>query len=212
MTEDQTLGLFWGVGALALVLSSLTARRMAGGGQLLKYVLGWAGIFAVFYSIFLFRNDIGGLWDRVKADVSGTPAASSTGAGIAVPMDADGHFWVEARTTDGSARLLIDSGATTTVLDRATAERLGIVIDNGFPVIVGTANGNIRVQRGQAARLWVGEILVTDLEVLVSDADDLSVLGMNWLSRMDSWRVQGRTMQIEPRGSSGGGSISNSGG
>jgi aspartyl protease family protein len=198
MSEDQTMGLIWGVGALALVLSSFTIRQLPG-GTIMRYVFGWVGIFAAAYAIFLFRDDLGALWARAKADVTGAPIASSGGSGISIPMDADGHFYAEARTAGGSARLLIDSGATTTVLSRATAIELGVEIDDGFPVIVGTANGNIRVQRGMASRLSVGGITVDDLEVLVSDADDMSLLGMNWLSRMGSWRVQGRTMEIEPQ-------------
>jgi aspartyl protease family protein len=198
MDEHQTIGLVSGIGALVLVLSSLTARRLSG-GQIIRYGIGWMGIFALGYTIFLFRDELAAVWQRAQADVTGTPIALSNGEAISIRMDDDGHFWVTGRTDSARARMLIDSGATTTILTRSAAQRLGVLVEDGFPVIVGTANGNVRMQRGRVSRLLVGDIVVNDLPVLVSDAGDINVLGMNWLGRMQSWRVAGREMVIEPR-------------
>jgi aspartyl protease family protein len=197
VTEDQTIGLIWGVVALGMVLSSLTVRQLPF-GTIFRYLLGWVGIFSLFYVGFLFRDELGEVWSRARADLTGEPAVTASGDAIEVRMRDDGHFWVTAETEFGSSPMLIDSGATTTVLSRATAQALGASVDDGFPVLVETANGTIRTQRGRIGRLVVGSISVVDLPVLVSDSDDINVIGMNWLNRMARWDVQGRVMTITP--------------
>ena len=38
-----------------------------------------------------------------------------------------------------------------------------------------------------------------DLPVLVSDMpEDVNLLGMNWLSRLESWQVNGQEMHLVP--------------
>jgi hypothetical protein len=51
MNENQMIGLLWGVGALALVLSSVAARRMSF-GLTLRYGLIWAALFAAGFAVF----------------------------------------------------------------------------------------------------------------------------------------------------------------
>jgi hypothetical protein len=51
MNENQMIGLLWGVGALALILSSVAARRMSF-GLTLRYGLIWAALFAAGFAVF----------------------------------------------------------------------------------------------------------------------------------------------------------------
>ncbi|MFM2100816.1 MAG: hypothetical protein RLZZ366_2355, partial [Pseudomonadota bacterium] len=49
------------------------------------------------------------------------------------------------------------------------------------------------------AELTVGNIRRADLPFLVSvDVEDLNLLGMNFLSTLKSWRVEGNDMVFEP--------------
>ncbi len=69
-----------------------------------------------------------------------------------------------------------------------------------FPIILETANGQVRPQSAQVAELSIGNIVARDLAVVVSPAfGDIDVLGMNFLSRLHSWRVEGRTLILEPK-------------
>ncbi len=183
---------------LVVVLGSIIARRPPA-GQVLRHVAGWIAVFAVVYGVMLFRNDIAALWARARADISGEPIASADGSAITLAMEDDGHFWASGSTEAGSIRFLVDSGATTTILSASAARTLGVTVDDGFPVMVDTANGRIMTRRAEIGRLMVGSIGTGNLPVLVSDADDINVLGMNWLSRMESWQVRGRVMEIRPR-------------
>lgn len=202
MSSEQLPFLIASVGFLVLVASSLIARRLPM-SQWVRYMGAWVAILGLLYVGFLFRDDVGTLWERARADMTGSPTIESDGSTITLQL-ADGHFWANGATATGEQNFLVDSGATTTMLSAAGAERLGVVADEGYPVMVETANGRTMTRRGRIERLTVGSISVTDLPVLIStNGDDVNVLGMNWLNRMASWRVEGRRMMIVPQSAAG---------
>lgn len=198
MSEDQSLNLVWAIGALVLVVSSLIARRMSL-GRTLKMALTWVAIFGTAFLLFALRDDFSGIWGRVKLAATGQSAEASGGM-VRIAMADDGHFWANGMINGRPARFLIDSGATLTALSRSTAEATGVAIDEaGFPVLVETANGTIEAQRGRIGQLVIGPITRNDLGATVSaELDDTNLLGMNFLSSLKSWRVEGRTLVLEP--------------
>jgi aspartyl protease family protein len=61
----------------------------------------------------------------------------------------------------------------------------------------------IRARTGTIEQLRVGNIRAKDLKVLISPAmGNLDVLGMNFLSELASWRVEGRTLVMIPKSTS----------
>src|SRR3546814_18808133 len=96
--------------------------------------------------------------------------------------------------------MLIDSGATTTAISASTAAAAGITIDErGFPEVISTANGAIAALPGVAAQVTIGGITARDLPVIVSPAfGDTNVIGMNFLSQLKAWRVEGRDIVLIP--------------
>lgn len=198
MTSDQTANLVYSLLFLVLVVSSLAARRLSI-GQTLKYALAWAAIFAGALVLYSFRGVAGQAWDRVKQQIVPNAPVQS-GQSVRVRKDEDGHFHVNAQVNGHEIKFLIDSGATTSSLSRADAEAARIAIDaSGFGQAVETANGMTMMQRAKIKRLQVGSITRMDHPILVSnEAVDLSVLGMNFLSSLRSWRVEGDEMILTP--------------
>jgi len=119
---------------------------------------------------------------------------------VRIRMSPDGHFWARVTIGDVSRRMLVDSGATLTALSTDTARAVGLKPAKPvFPVILNTANGMIRAQTAQIDSLRIGTIRADDVPVVVSPAfGDTDVLGMNFLSRLKSWRVEGSTLILEP--------------
>ncbi|MBZ6381549.1 retropepsin-like aspartic protease family protein [Sphingomonas sanguinis] len=119
---------------------------------------------------------------------------------VRIRMSPDGHFWARVTIDDVSRRMLVDSGATLTALSTDTARAVGLKPAKPvFPVILNTANGMIRAQTAQIDSLRIGTIRADDVPVVVSPAfGDTDVLGMNFLSRLKSWRVEGSTLILEP--------------
>ena len=81
-----------------------------------------------------------------------------------------------------------------------TAEQAGIKIsESPFPVVLVTANGSVEAQRGTIQSLQVGPMVAKDLPVVVAEEfGDSNVIGMNFLSKLGSWRVEGAEMVLEP--------------
>lgn len=122
------------------------------------------------------------------------------GGEVRIRMSPDGHFWARAKLNGVERRLLIDSGATITAISEKTAEDAGIDARIGVvPIVLQTANGSIAAKTGRIAQLKLGAIVARDLQVVVSPAfGNTNVLGMNFLSRLASWRVEENTLILVP--------------
>lgn len=119
---------------------------------------------------------------------------------VRIPMARDGHFWVEGRLNGDEVRMLVDSGATVTALSADTAKRAGIEKDAMLvPLLLKTANGKVPAEGGTIAKLEVGGIEARNLKAVISPAlGNTDVLGMNFLSVLRSWRVEGKMLILVP--------------
>ena len=195
MTNDLMLGGVYILMAVMLVLGSLMARRepMA---KMLTMALAWIAIFAAGFVLFTFRDDFGWVAQRLRAEATGEPVEQ--GSQIRIPMAIDGHFWVDGQLNGMRVKFLVDSGATMTTIGRDTATRTGIEVSPTPDQVVRTGNGLIKVSSGRARSLQIGSIERNDIGVHVADNDDLNVLGMNFLSSLDRWGVEGRWLVLVP--------------
>ncbi|MCH8615378.1 TIGR02281 family clan AA aspartic protease [Sphingomonas sp. SM33] len=195
MTNSLMLGGVYLLMAMMLVLGSLMARREPF-ARALTMALAWIAIFAGGFVLFTFRDDLGYVAQRLRAEATGQPVVQ--GREIRIPMAIDGHFWVDGRLNGKEVKFLIDSGATMTTVGRDTAARVGMPVSPTRNQIVRTGNGFIRVATGTAHTLQVGSIERNNIPMHVADGDDLNVLGMNFLSSLQRWGVEGRWLILVP--------------
>ena len=195
MTNDLMLGGVYLLMALMLVLGALMTRREPI-AKLLTMALAWVAIFAAGFVLFTFRDDFGWVVQRLRAEATGEPVAQ--GREIRIPMAIDGHFWIGGELNGVRVKFLVDSGATMTTIGRDTAERAGVQVSARPDQIVRTGNGLIRVSSGRAESLTIGPIERRDLAMHVADNADLNVLGMNFLSSLQRWGVEGRWLVLVP--------------
>jgi aspartyl protease family protein len=193
MTNDFMLGGVYILMAMMLVVGSLMARREPA-AKMLKMALAWVVIFAAGFVLFTFRDNFGWVAQRLRAEAVGTPVQE--GGETRIPMAIDGHFWVEATINGHPTKFLVDSGATTTTIDRQTASAAGIEVSTRRDRYVRTGNGVIRVASGRAKEVSVGGIRRRDVSLEIADNDDLNVLGMNYLSTLSRWSVEGRWLVL----------------
>lgn len=197
MGEDRAMQLVWAAGAIVLVGGALLARRIPV-GQALKMILAWVAIFAVGLVIFTYRSDLRAIGSRVMAEFGGNQPVVE-GETVRVRKDADGHFWVAALVNGREERFLIDSGASVTGLSAGAAARTGVESSGGFPMMLSTANGVIAADRATIERLQVGTIERRDLSIIVADEfGEVNVLGMNFLSSLSGWSVEGEWLVMQP--------------
>lgn len=192
--EERGPYIIYYVIAAVFVASSLIGMRQPV-GKTLKMVLAWVAIFGVGFILFSFRSEFSGLGQRLKAEAMGSPIQD--GEQVRIPIADDGHFWVSAKLNGRDVRFMVDSGASITTVSRDTAVAAGMPIGNEH-VIVNTANGPARATKGYAGRLQIGSIARTDFPVDINENDDTNLLGMNFLSTLQSWRVESTYLVLQP--------------
>lgn len=124
---------------------------------------------------------------------------------VRIRMSADGHFWARAEVNGAPVRMLIDSGATVTALSDETLRTAGVDTRSDLlPMALRTANGVVPASTGTVERLTLGGIEARKLKVVTSPGlGPVNVLGMNFLSQLASWRVEGRTLILTPKPAGG---------
>jgi aspartyl protease family protein len=195
VTNSIMLGSLYLLMAAMLVLGALMSRREPA-ARMITMTLAWVAIFGGGFVLFTFRDDLGYVGQRLRAEATGEPVVQ--GREIRIPMSIDGHFWVDGIVNGKDVKFLVDSGATMTTIGRATASQVGVQPSPNRNQIVRTGNGYIRVATGRADLLQVGDIERTNLALHIADGEDLNVLGMNFLSSLQRWGVEGRWLILVP--------------
>ena len=193
MSEQGGYAIYYIV-MIVFVASSLFAMRLPL-GKAAKMLVAWVAIFGVAFILFSFRSEFAGIGQRLRAEATGTPIVE--GAAVRIPIADDGHFWVNAKLNGHDIRFMIDSGASITTVSRPVAVAANMPTD-GFKGIVSTANGETTVTRSRASQLQVGTIERSDFAVHINENDDVNLLGMNFLSSLNGWRVEGNYLVLQP--------------
>ena len=185
----------------ALVVVNLIARRIPLIGTLLRLAV-WGMISVLAIGAIQQRSLFDPYFARLTRFLNLEPADDQqiSGKDLRVPVSRDGHFWVRARINGVERKLLVDSGATITALSVETANAAGLVPEKSpFPIVLKTANGPVAARTSRVATLRIGNVVARNLPVVVSPSfGDTEVIGMNFLSKLKSWRVEGNTLILEP--------------
>jgi aspartyl protease family protein len=194
LTNDWMLGSLYLLMAIMLVAGSLIARRERF-ARLATMSLAWIAIFSAGFVLFTFRDDLGYVAQRLKTEATGEPLV--VGEEVRIPMAIDGHFWVQGSLNGVPVKFLVDSGATMTTIGRDTARNAGVAVSRDRNQVVRTGNGMLRVASGRADSLSVGPIERSDVGLHIAENEDLNVLGMNYLSTLERWGVEGRWLILQ---------------
>ncbi len=185
------IGLSW--------IGSLMVRRQLPLGQLVRRgsTVVLAGVL-VLVVLQLSRFD-----SRLEVAVPqiGLPEQVVEGGETRIAMAPDGHYWLQAQLNGVPANFLIDTGATLTAVSKGLADRAGLEPRRGgLPVTINTANGPVGAHLATAGEIRFGNVAARGLDVVIAPTlGDTNVVGMNLLSRLASWRVEGTTMILVPR-------------
>src|SRR4051812_32820531 len=125
---------------------------------------------------------------------------SSTMPSAVLQADARGHFVVEVAINGTPIRAIVDTGASSVALNVDDARRMGVDLIGAPSIAVQTAAGPRRALRAKLASVQLGEILLQNVEAVVSEGNDLPVvlLGMSFLNRLDMQRT-GKTLILTRR-------------
>lgn len=131
----------------------------------------------------------------------GLPEQVVEGGETRIAMAPDGHYWLRAELNGVPANFLIDTGATLTAVSQGLADRAGLEPRRGgLPVTINTANGPASAQLATAGEIRFGNVAARGLDVVIAPTlGETNVVGMNLLSRLAAWRVEGSTMILVPK-------------
>lgn len=187
------------LGAMALVMVGGVIRRplpIAGG---LMRGLGNLGLVAALLltiaQVIRISPDL-----DVSLPQLGMPDQEVVGSETRIRMARDGHFWITGTVGGESLRFLVDTGATLSAVSAQTAARAGIEAQAMRPpVVLKTANGTTAAQLATIEELRIGNTVARNLDTVIAPGiGNVNVLGMNFLSRLASWRVEGKTLILVP--------------
>lgn len=184
--------------AIGAALIIMLLQRIPVVGRIIRFAISLA-LFAFLIFVLLQQAPYQPELSRLTSGL-GLDNQQVAGKELRVKMAPDGHFWVNASVNGVDTRMLIDSGATVTAISTQTAKAARVDTGTGLaPVMLRTANGAAPAETGAIEELRVGNIVARNLRIVTAPGlGSLDVLGMNFLSKLDSWRVEGRTLILVP--------------
>ena len=125
-----------------------------------------------------------GLWnDLRRAEVPRQMMAE--GGEVVLPRAPDGHYYLTLTINGTDLEFMVDTGATSVVLSRDDARKLGIDPETlAYLGEANTANGTVRTARVTLTDVRLGQVVDDRLSAEVNDGQmDGSLLGMTYLGR-----------------------------
>ncbi len=180
-----------GVVLAALIAAGLVHGRRIGFKGALGAAFAWLAIGALLVLGYSYRFEAKRAWQRVSGEIVPDHPTATGARSIQVRRADNGHFYIRARINGATIRFLVDTGATTTVLDPRDAVRAGIdpsrlVFNQRFR----TANGIVRGAAVMLPRLTIGPMTLRNVRASVNEvALSDSLLGISTLARFKSWKV-----------------------
>jgi len=191
---------------LVVYLMSLLSDYRGRVGTALRHAAIWIGVLVVLTVGYTFRNDLSNVARRVAVETL------PPGVGVTFPVEeagrnavrirrrGDGHFSARGKVNNTSIDMLVDTGASTVVLNPKDAQRAGIDVSSlNYTVAVNTANGTAFAAPIKLRSVTIGSIHVNDIEALVTKPGALSssLLGMSFLRRLQSYEFSGEFLTLK---------------
>ena len=128
---------------------------------------------------------------------SGGSKVSDDGS-VEIQRSADGHFYADVQINGASVHALVDTGASGVALSRDDARSAGVATSIGMNDVVGEgADGDVRGEYVKLDRVSVGQKTVENVDAVVLNSGQLSLLGQSVLSKFDSVEIHGDTMVLK---------------
>ena len=189
--------------ALVALIVALAGSLLGGASPRLGRILRAGGNFALLAVVAMTVLQVARL-SNPALDLAlpqvGMPEQRVEGGETRVPRAEDGHFWIEAMVNGAPRRFLVDTGATLTAISDEFAAKSGIEPSPGrMPVRLRTASGTLTARMATIDEMAFGNVVARDLDAVIAPGTGgLNVLGMNFLSRLKSWRVEDGELILVP--------------
>jgi aspartyl protease family protein len=194
LSIDDFGSLIYHLGLIVLVGAGVLVIFRERFSKALEAALLWIVIGFVLALGYTYRHDLRAIGDRVLAELVPGRAAQRSVTTVEIVRGRAGDFQVAAQVNGSRVAMVLDTGASAVVLTQEAAKTAGLPIEVlSYSVQVETANGRTRAAPVTLDRLAVGGIVERSVPALIAQPGQLrvSLLGMSFLSRLESWQVRG---------------------
>jgi aspartyl protease family protein len=177
---------------IALVGSFVFLRFRDRFASALESALIWVVIALLLAIGYTYRSELQDVADRVFAEL--IPGHVSSRGHTVEIVGTGGGFSIAAQVNGARVSMALDTGASSVVLTQDAAKAAGLPLEVlAYTVTVDTANGRARAAPVTLDRVAVGGIVARSVPALIAPPGQLrvSLLGMSFLKRLDSWEVRG---------------------
>jgi aspartyl protease family protein len=186
----------WGTVLAAGILAS--GMRL---GYVARSLALWMLLILALIAGYQYRYELQDFASRVTVGlVPGSPLSVTDSEGnhtVMLEKLANGHFGARATINGAAIDVLVDTGASSTVLTTADARRAGLdTVKLSYTIPVSTANGVARAARVTADEITIGAITRHKVPMLVAESNalDQTLLGMNFIGTLSGFDVRGDRM------------------
>jgi aspartyl protease family protein len=172
-------------------------------------VIGWALRWAllccgiVLIGAGLLDHGAGRLPERATPPTSAPPIGAAArppqdlSNTIIYPANERGHVVLDAAVNGASIKMLVDTGASLVTLTQQDARAAGLSPgDLVFKGRVETANGSARMAPVTLREIRIGQLSIYDVPAAVMENLSMSLLGMSFLSRLQSYQMRDGKLAI----------------
>ena len=194
LSTDELGSLVYHVGLVVLIGGGVLVLFREKLSKALEAALFWAVIGLVLAFGYTYRAELRGIADRVMAELMPGRSAQRSERSVEIVRGRGGDFQVAAQVNGTRVAMALDTGASTVVLTQDAAKAAGLPLELlSYDVQIDTANGRTRAASVTLDRITVGEIVERKVPALVAQPGLLrvSLLGMTFLNRLESWEVRG---------------------
>jgi aspartyl protease family protein len=190
------------LGLLALVSTGLVFLRQVRLGEAVRNIAIWIAVAGVAVAGYAYRNELGAAFDRIRSEIMPSVAVASAPQTMTISASSDGGFYVQGKVNGAPVRFAIDTGASGIVLSPADAQRAGVDLSRlDFAGAAETANGVGELAPYVVPNLDIGSMSLRNQKVAIDKAPmSASLLGMDFLRRLDSIEIHGDQLTLKWRG------------
>ncbi len=200
MNEEQSISLIHSLLLLVFLSSGLIFHFRNKPGTALKHAAIWLVIILGLVILYSYKHDFSDFKDRLVSSLSPSTVITNEDGSISVKSSQDGHFYINTEVSNQSIKFMVDTGASDIVIDKETAKKIGINInDLKFINTYYTANGKVRGAPVRLKSIKVGKYIISDVRASVNEADmNSSLLGMSFLNKLSGYEVKKDVLTLWP--------------
>jgi aspartyl protease family protein len=184
---------------LVSLLSAVFIRAKRDNSPILQYFAQWLLLFFFIILAYTYKDELFHIKERIASAIVPGYVANYNSNELVVHKNKNGHFYLNTIINGIEVSLMVDTGATTTVLSAQDAKKLGFSENNlQFDRSMRTAGGIVAAASVNLEQVEIGHAIFEKVPAVVSGHGglDTSLAGMTLLKRFSAYKFRGNKLYL----------------